>query len=250
VWLSWLFIAELATFSALAYFEAAIAEVVVLALFVPLCISTGGNSGSQAATLVTRAVALGQIGPGAWWKVFRHELFMGIALGLTLGCIGFVRGAMTKQGVLRNPVTRAEAFEVRVSRGEKLEELPRQKDEPVTVRLPAGATQVITEPHHVSVTLPDGLDLHKEERGETLIYSFPARCTLRHEAVNRWRLAAVIAFSVSAICLWGTLVGSMLPLIFGRLNIDPGIASSPFVATFVDVTGIIIYFSVARAFLL
>jgi magnesium transporter len=68
--------------------------------------------------------------------------------------------------------------------------------------------------------------------------------------VDRWALAKVIALAVTGICLWGTIVGSMLPLVFKRLGVDPGIASSPFVATFVDVTGIIIYFSIAKVFLL
>jgi magnesium transporter len=170
VWLSCLFVAELFTFTALAHYEDAIASIVALSLFVPLCISTGGNSGSQAATLITRALALGQIGPRMWWQVLRHELLMGLALGLTLGAIGFVRASLTPVSVLGN--------------------------------------------------------------------------------ADRWNLAVVIAQSVAAICLWGTLVGSMLPLVFQKLGFDPGYASSPFVATFVDVTGIVIYFSIANIWLL
>ncbi|NLY02607.1 MAG: magnesium transporter [Rhodopirellula sp.] len=162
--------AELLTFTALASFENAIAAVVALSLFVPLCISTGGNSGSQAATLITRALALGQVTPRDWRRVLRHELLMGVSLGLTLGAIGFLRAALTPKSVLGN--------------------------------------------------------------------------------ADRWLLALTIAESVAAICLWGTVVGAMLPLIFKRLGIDPGIASSPFVATFVDVTGIVIYFSIARVLLL
>ncbi len=169
-WLSCLFIAELFTFTALAYFEDAITSIVALALFVPLCISTGGNSGSQAATLITRAIALGDVSISDWWRVVKHEFYMGVALGLTLGTIGFARAAMTPATVL------------------------------------AGA--------------------------------------------DRWLLALVISQSVAAICLWGTLVGSILPLIFQKLGFDPGYASSPFVATFVDVTGIVIYFSVATVYLL
>jgi len=169
-WLSCLFVAELLTFTALASFENAIAAVVALSLFVPLCISTGGNSGSQAATLITRALALGQVTPRDWRRVLRHELLMGVSLGLTLGAIGFLRAALTPKSVLGN--------------------------------------------------------------------------------ADRWLLALTIAESVAAICLWGTVVGAMLPLIFKRLGIDPGIASSPFVATFVDVTGIVIYFSIARVLLL
>jgi magnesium transporter len=170
VWLSCLFIAELFTFTALAHYQDAISAVLALSLFVPLCISTGGNSGSQAATLITRSMALGHVRPLDWLRVLRHELAMGLALGATLGAIGFVRAAMTPQSVLEN--------------------------------------------------------------------------------ANRWTMAAVIAQAVAIICLWGTLVGSMLPLVFRRLGIDPGYASSPFVATFVDVTGIVIYFSIARIYLL
>jgi magnesium transporter len=170
VWLACLFIAELFTFSALATYEDAIASIVALSLFVPLCISTGGNSGSQAATLITRAIALGQVTVRDWFRVLRHELAMGLALGCTLGVIGFVRAVLTPASVLG-----------------------------------------------------------------------PA---------DRWVLAWVIAQAVTAICLWGTLVGSMLPLLFRRFGIDPGIASSPFVATFVDVTGILIYFYIATSWLL
>jgi magnesium transporter len=169
-WLSCLFVAELFTFTALAGYEDAIAAVVALALFVPLCISTGGNSGSQAATLITRALALGQITPRDWFRVLRRELLMGLALGMTLGLIGFFRAALTPQSVLGN--------------------------------------------------------------------------------ADRWLLALVIAQAVALICIWGTIIGALLPLLFKRLGVDPGIASSPFVATFVDVTGIVIYFSLAHLYLL
>jgi len=169
-WLSALFVAELFTFTALASYEDAIQSVIALSLFVPLCISTGGNSGSQAATLITRALALGHVVPRNFWRVLRHEIFMGLALGLTLGAIGFLRASLTPASVLGN--------------------------------------------------------------------------------ADRWTLAVVVSASVAAICLWGTLVGSMLPLAFRRLGFDPGYASSPFVATFVDVTGIIIYFSIAKTLLL
>lgn len=171
-WLSCLFVAELFTFTALAHFEHAIERLVVLSLFVPLVISTGGNSGSQAATLITRAMALGQIQLQDWFRVLRHELLMGLALGLTLGAIGFVRAGLT--------------------------------------------------PESVRVT------------GES--------------AVSWLTLALVVSQAVCCICVWGTLVGAMLPLCFKRLGVDPGIASSPFVATFVDVTGIMIYFTIATLY--
>ncbi len=170
VWLSVLFIAELFTFTALARFEASIAAITALALFVPLTISTGGNSGSQAATLITRAMALGDVTPSDWFRVLRRELIMGLALGVALGAVAFVRASLTPQSIL-------------------------------------------------------GI-------------------------ANRWALGLVVALSVGTICLWGTIVGSMLPIVFKRFGVDPGYASSPFVATFVDVTGIVIYFSIANVFII
>ncbi|HKB40740.1 MAG TPA: magnesium transporter [Gemmataceae bacterium] len=172
VWLAALFIAEMFTFNAMAYFDDAMKAVTVLALFVPLCISTGGNSGSQAATLITRALALGQATTSAWFRVLRHEIAMGLALGLTLGTIAVAR------------------------------------------------TYFLT-PGHVLET-PDS------------------------RVVALSKLTLVIGLAVMGICLWGTLVGSMLPLVFKRIGVDPAVASSPFVATFVDVTGIVIYFNIAR----
>lgn len=176
-WLAMLFIAEMFTFNAMAHFDDAMKVMTVLALFVPLCISTGGNSGSQAATLITRAMALGQVTVADWLTALRHELLMGVALGLTLGCIAWLRTyyltiLFSGHNVLENP----------------------------------GG-------------VPD---------------------------TDLWRLSMVVACAVFAICLYGTLIGSMLPLVFRRLGADPGVASSPFVATFVDVTGIVIYFSIAK----
>jgi magnesium transporter len=137
----------------------------ILMFFVPLCISTGGNSGSQAATLITRAMALGQVTVADWVRVLRHEVMMGLALGVTLGVLGGLR----------------------------------------------------------TYFLTGGL-----------------------EAPDLGRLATVIAVAALAICLYGTLIGSMLPLVFKRMGVDPGVASGPFVATFVDVTGIVIYFTIAK----
>jgi magnesium transporter len=241
VWLACLFVAELFTFTALSHFEEAIAEVVVLALFVPLCISTGGNSGSQAATLITRSLALGQVTLRDWLRVLRHELFMGLALGVTLGAIGFIRGAATPEDVRGNLTQRKEAFEVRVPK----DAAPRMRDDG-RVELPKGAVQSSRLDRHLQIILPADEAVQIQDENDSLVYHFPTDCQTRTEDVSRWRLALVIAQAVAAICLWGTLVGSMLPLIFKRLGVDPGIASSPFVATFVDVTGIIIYFSIAK----
>jgi magnesium transporter len=176
LWLAAVFVAEMFTFNAMAYFDDAIKAVTVLALFVPLCISVGGNSGSQAATLITRSMALGQVRPRDWFRVIRHELLMGLALGLALGAIALVRARfMTPSHVLEN-----------------------------VGRPPA----------------------------------------------DIWMLTLTVSQAVMAICLWGSLVGSILPMIFKRVGVDPAVASSPFVATFVDVTGIVIYFSIAKIYLL
>lgn len=248
-WLSLLFLAELFTFTALASFEDAIAQMVVLSLFVPLCISTGGNSGSQAATLITRAIALGQIQVRSWLRVLRHELMMGVALGITLGSIGFLRGWATPDALRNDEKERKEAFQVLVPRDLTIETRPDG-----TLLVPAGAAELLPrELHHaVHVSLPEGQKLEVEDRpGESQrVYQFPAHCRLHTELVTRWGLGWVVGISVTLICLWGTMVGSMLPLIFKSIGVDPGIASSPFVATFVDVTGIMIYFSIASVWLL
>src|SRR5207237_3978027 len=117
------------------------------------------------------------------------------------------------------------------------------------VDLPKG-TVIASTPERISqVILPEGTEAEvKEEDASYMTYQFPAGSKIRTEAVNRWQLGWVIAQAVASICLWGTLVGSMLPLIFKSLRIDPGIASSPFVSTFVDVTGIVIYFSIAKTY--
>lgn len=245
-WLACLFIAELFTFTALAYFENAIAAVLVLSLFVPLCISTGGNSGSQAATLITRAMALGQVGPREWWRVLRHELMMGVALGLTLGFIGFFRGYTTPQSLLDSTEHLDVATEVLLPADTEMETTESG------VELPVGAQVLQTKlARPALVTMPEG---SKVELVHTLedssIFRLPAQSNIRYPSNIRWQLAFVIAQSVAAICLWGTLVGSMLPLLFRAIGFDPGYASSPFVATFVDVTGIVIYFTIAHAWLL
>ena len=169
-WLVILFLGEMLTATAMGFFEAQIERAVVLALFVPLVISSGGNSGSQAATLVIRALALGEVGLRDWWRVMRREVLSGLALGSLLGTIGFLRIALWS--------TFFKAY------GE----------------------------HWVGVGLTVGLAL-------------------------------------VGIVLWGTLVGSMLPFLLRRIGLDPATSSAPFVATLVDVTGLIIYFSVAAIIL-
>src|SRR5262249_24352919 len=135
-----------------------------------------------------------------------------------------------------------EAFTVRVPSSEPLEEVGDR-----TVALRPGDIQQITEKHRPLVSWPDDKELEIDKSNpDYWVYQFPAKCTIRHEAVDRFSLAWVIALAVAAICLWGTLVGSMLPMVFMTMGVDPGIASSPFVATFVDVTGIMIYFTIAK----
>ncbi len=174
-WLGCLFVGELLTIIAMSEFHDELARLVVLSLFIPLCISTGGNTGSQAGTLIIRAMALGDIEQGDWWRIFRREVLMGLALGSMLGAIGFLVASLTPAGLLDQP---------------------------------------------------------------------------GGDPISRWRLAGAIMLSVSAICLWGTVVGSMLPFFLRKLGLDPGYSSGPFVATFVDCTGIMIYFTIAKVTLL
>ena len=166
IWLIVLFVGELMTISAMHQFEDEIARVVVLATFIPLIISSGGNSGSQAATLIIQAMALREISIVDWWRIMRREIFSGLLLGLTLCILGIT---------------------------------------------------VISLWHAFSHTF-----------GQYYL-----------------SIAFTIGISLIGVVLWGTLVGSMLPLILKRLGADPAASSTPFVATLVDVTGLIIYFSVA-----
>ena len=169
-WLVILFLGEMLTATAMGFFEKEIERAVVLALFVPLIISSGGNSGSQAATLVIRALALGEVKLKDWWRVVRREVFTGLALGSILGCIGFMRIAVWS------------------------------------------AFSDLYGPH--------------------------------------WLLVAItVGVALVGIVLWGTLAGSMLPLILRKLGFDPAASSAPFVATLVDVTGLVIYFTVASIIL-
>jgi len=170
-WLIILFIGEMFTASAMSYFDAEIEKAVVLALFVPLIISSGGNSGSQAASLIIRAMALGELKLKDWWYVMRKELLSGISLGIILGLIGFLRIVIWQK---------------------------------------------------------------------TGIYDY---------GIYWVSIAISVALSLVFIVLWGSLSGSLIPFILRRLGLDPAAASAPFVATLVDVTGLIIYFTVAALFL-
>jgi magnesium transporter len=244
-WLCLLFVAELATFTVMSEFDEALQAVLVLSLFVPLCLSTGGNSGSQAATIVTRELALGHIEVHDWWRVLRHEIIMGVMLGLTLGMIGMIRGASTSEE-LRSARKEMEA-PVQVIADKKLD---RETDG--AYRVSEKTPVAVREPlkRNARITPPKGAEPAVVETDNEFIYSFPAQSVMQTETVDRLRLGLVISLAVTFICLWGTLIGSMLPLIFRRIGADPALASSPFVATFVDVTGIAAYFMIATWILL
>jgi magnesium transporter len=166
-WLVILFLGEMLTATAMGFFEGEISKAVVLALFIPLIISSGGNSGSQASSIIIRAMAIGEIRFKDWWFVMRKEIMSGLVLGTILGIVGFFRIFLWQH-------------------------------------------------------------FHFYNYGE------------------HWFLVALtVMFALLGVVLWGTLSGSMLPIILKKLGADPAASSAPFVATLVDVTGLIIYFTVA-----
>jgi magnesium transporter len=169
-WLAILFVGEMLTATAMGFFEREIARAVVLALFVPLIISSGGNSGSQATTLVIRAMAVGEVRLQDWWRIVRREFSVGLVLGSFLAVIGTIR---------------------------------------------------------------------------ILLW----QAAWNTYGANYRQIALTVAFSLAGVVLFGTLAGSMLPFLLRRIGLDPASASAPFVATLVDVTGLVIYFSVARIIL-
>ena len=170
-WLVVLFLGEMLTATVIGYFEHELHRAVVLALFIPLIISSGGNSGSQASTLIIRAMALGELTIADWWKVLRKEIASGVALGAMLGVLGLLRVVVS------------------------------------------------------GMVSPGSYGAHAGLVGLTL------------------------GVTIGSVVLWGTLCGSMLPLILRRLGLDPATSSAPFVATLVDVTGLVIYFSAAMLIL-
>jgi magnesium transporter len=158
------------TASAMSFFEHEIQRAVVLALFIPLIVSSGGNTGSQAATLIIRAMALGEVTMKDWWRVMRREIISGFLLGLILGAMGFLRVA--------------------------------------------------------------------------------AWASITNMYGPHWMLIAItIGTTLLGVCIWGTVMGSMLPILLKRFGADPATSSAPFIATLVDVTGLVIYFSIAAALL-
>jgi magnesium transporter len=171
-WLTILFFGEMLTATAMAFYNDEMARVIVLTNFIPLIISTGGNSGTQASTLIIQAMALGEVKLADWWRVMRREILSGLMLGIMLGCIGFLRITLWSFAM-----------------------------------------------HH---------GVGKDIYGEHWIL-----------------LAFTVWVSLIGVVLWGSLIGSMLPLLLKRLGADPASSSAPFVATLVDVTGLVIFFNVA-----
>ncbi len=169
-WLAVLFFGEMLTATAMGYFEDELKRAVVLSLFVPLIISSGGNSGSQATTLIIRAMALGEVGMSQWWRVMRREIASGLMLGGMLGAFGFLR------------IVIASLFSDAYG------------------------------PHYL-------------------------------------KIASAVGVSLVGVVLFGTLAGSMLPLVLKKARLDPASASAPAVATLVDVSGLVIYFTAAAVFL-
>ena len=172
-WLIILFVGETFTASALAHYQGELDAAIVLALFLPLIISSGGNSGSQAATLIVRALGVGEVKLRDWWLIMRREILSGLLLGLILAVIGYLRIVIWS------------------------------------------------------------VAYHRMYPGEQLY-------------TEHWPLVAMtVAWSLLGIVMWGTLSGAMLPFLLKRLGFDPATSSAPFVATMVDVTGLLIYFNVA-----
>jgi magnesium transporter len=167
VWLIVLFLGEMFTATAMSHYQNEIEKAVVLALFVPLIISSGGNTGSQASTLIIQAMAVGEVTLADWWRVMRREIISGLLLGSVLGAIGFIRVVAWSQ-------------------------------------------------------------FFPAVYGDHYLY-----------------IATAVGVSLIGVVLFGTLAGSMLPVILKKLGADPAVSSAPFVATLVDVTGVVIYFSCA-----
>jgi magnesium transporter len=175
-WLIILFLSEMLTATAMAYYNDELGKVLILTNFLPLIMSSGGNSGSQASTLIIQAMALGEVTLADWWRVMRREIFSGFLLGAILGTIGFIRIFVWH------------------------------------IFMQHGVFKDIYGPHWMLVGL-------------------------------------TVSFSLVGVVLWGTLAGSMLPIGLKKLGADPASSSAPFVATLVDVTGLIIYFNVALLFM-
>jgi magnesium transporter len=245
-WLAVLFLGEMLTATAMGYFEGEIEKAAVVALFVPLIISSGGNSGSQGTSLIIRSLALKEVLLKDWWRVFGREIRTGLALGLFLGTIGFMR-ISAWQGLSHMPHVGA-FFQTHGSGDEQ--HIPDGMKEIV------GDTQLTQDVPISAFVLPKGAQIAK---GMTLPLNTPlpadvktvVRSTDRPTAYGRhWLLIGLtVFFALIGVVMWGSLAGSMLPFILRALGFDPATSSAPFVATLVDVTGLIIYFFVAMIIL-
>ncbi len=241
-WLAILFLGEMLTATAMGYFESAIERAAVVALFVPLIISSGGNSGSQGTSIIIRALALKEMRLRDWWRVFGRELRTGLALGIFLGAIGLCRiaawqGLSTVPGIGGFFQTHGAQDEQRIPDGLRMvtadTELSRDTQIP-TFTIPAGA-QI-----NKGMLVPQGADLPQDVATMVRTHERPTAYG-RH-----WFLiGTTVFFALIGVVTWGSLAGSMLPFILRRVGFDPATSSAPFVATLVDVTGLIIYFSVA-----
>ncbi len=170
VWLLILFIGETFTIAAMSSFQETLEHVLILSTFIPLIISSGGNSGSQAATLIIQAMALGEVELSDWWRIAKREVISGLSMGATLGLIGYL---------------------------------------------------IVFGGHAFFGLFGDHFNL----------------------------VGFAIGVSIIGVVLWGTIIGSMLPILLKKLGADPAVSSTPFIATLVDVTGLLIYFGTAFLFL-
>jgi len=237
-WLAALFLGEMLTATAMGYFEGEIEKAAVVALFVPLIISSGGNSGSQGTSLIIRSLALQEVKLRDWWRVFGREIRTGLALGLFLGVIGFARIGIW-QGLSKVP-TVGSFFQTQAG------------------KLPEGAVEnstVIAQPVVLDapVTFPTGTLISRNSTIPPGAQMPPKLAGIHPEQTAygpHWMLIGwTVLFSLIGVIMWGSLAGSMLPFILRRLGFDPATSSAPFVATLVDVTGLIIYFTVASIIL-
>ncbi len=253
-WLAILFLGEMLTATAMGFFEGEIEKAAVVALFVPLIISSGGNSGSQGTSLIIRSLAIREIKLSDWWRVFGREIRTGLALGCFLGLIGFMRIGIW-QGLSTAPVvgpffqTHSGASAPDVPKGMKIAET--DVELPDEIQIPAHtlpAKTVIPKDQ----LIPDSVVIHETNSKGKPIDSFRhAGTTVTPSAYGEhWVLIGLtVFFALIGVVAWGSLAGSMLPFILRRLGFDPATSSAPFVATLVDVTGLIIYFMVAKVIL-
>jgi Mg/Co/Ni transporter MgtE len=253
-WLAILFLGEMLTATAMGYFENEIERAAVVALFVPLIISSGGNSGSQGTSLIIRSLAIKEVKLADWWRVFGRELRTGLALGLFLGIIGFARIAAW-QGMSQVPVVgaffRTAAGEtVSIPPGLKMAEYNAEVATPVVIpeyTLPAGATLAKGQLLPVGVQVTE----HRKHHADQPVAFADAASEVRATAYGpHWqKIGLTVLLALIGVVAWGSLAGSMLPFVLRWIGFDPATSSAPFVATLVDVTGLIIYFLVAKAVL-